>query len=139
MTLFIGKEGNVGADCGVPSTSLIGGAAVDVRIRAYDDTGYFALEQGNVFRGTRLLLTCDVNGLPEGSEITSYKWYHSCKTGRCEIQRENPYYKAVNDTLLVDATFWDGERRRHFCEIEFRSEEGRTSNLWGFKTLSLTG
>ena len=115
-----------------------GEAVVAVRIRAYNASGYFIMEQ--VLLGTRLLLICDVEGLAEGSLVISYKWYHSCKTGRCEIQRESPYYKAVNDTLLVDATFWDGRRRRrHICEIEYRSEEGRTSNLTGFKTLSLTG
>ena len=116
---------------------ITGEAVVAVRIRAYNATGYFTLEQ--VLLGTRLLLICEVEGLAEGSLVNSYKWYHSCKTGRCEILRESPYYKAVNDTLLVDATFWDGGRRRHICEIEYRSEEGRTSNLQGFKALSLTG
>ena len=115
---------------------ITGEAVVAVRIKAYNATGYFPLEQ--VLLGTRVLLICDVEGLPVGSLVNSYKWYHSCKTGRCEIQRESPYYKPVNDTLLVDATFWDGGRR-HICEIEYRSEEGRTSNLQGFKALSLTG
>ena len=116
---------------------ITGEAVVAVRIRAYNASGYFTLEQ--VLLGTRLLLICDVEGLAEGSLVISHKWYHSCKTGRCEIQRESPYYKPVNDSLLVDATFWDGGRRRHICEIEYRSEEGRTSNLTGFKALSLTG
>ena len=117
---------------------ITGEAVVAVRIRAYNATGYFTLEQ--VLLGTRLLLICDVEGLAEGSLVISHKWYHSCKTGTCEIQRESPYYRAVNDTLLVDATFWDGGRRRHICEIEYRSEEGRTSNLQGFTaSISLTG
>ena len=140
MTVFHWKEGNVETDCGVPSTSLTGEAAVAVRIRAYGATGHFALEQGNVLRGIRLLLTCDVNGLPEGSVITSYKWYHSCSPGRCEIQRERPYYKPVNDTLFVDATTWDDGRRRHFCQVEYRSVGGRRSNQTGFTaSISLTG
>ena len=121
----------------VGTIHITGEAVVAGRVRAYNATGYFTLEQ--VFRGTRLLLICDVEGQPEGSFVISYKWYHSCKTGMCEIQRESPYYKAVNDTLLVDATFWDGGKRRHICEIEYYSEEGRTSTLIGFKAFSLTG
>ena len=131
----------MGTECRVPSLSLTGEAAVTVRIMAYSDTGLFALEQGNAVQGTRLLLTCDVEGLPEGSEVTSYKWYYSCSTGRCEIQRESPYYTPVNDTLLVDATTWDGRgRRRHFCDVEYHNAGGRTSNQIGFTaSISLTG
>ena len=117
---------------------ITGEAVVAVRIRAYNATGYFPLEQ--VLLGTRLILICEVEGLAVGSLVNSYKWYHSCKTGRCEIQRESPYYKPVNDTLLVDAISWDGGRRRHTCEIEYRSEEGRISNLQGFTaSISLIG
>ena len=129
----------MGTNCGVPSMSLTGEAAVAVRIRAYSDTGLFALEQGNVLRGTRLLLTCDVEGLPVGSVVNSYKWYHNCSIGICEIQRESPYYTAVNDTLLVDATTWDGRKRRHICQVEYRSSQGRTSNQTGFTAISLAG
>ena len=130
----------MGTDCEVPSTSLTGEAAVAVRIRAYSDTGQFALEQGNVLRGTRLLLTCDVNRLPEGSTVTGYKWYHNCSTGKCEIQRESPYYTPVNTTLLVDATTWSGGRRRHFCQVEYHSTGGMTSNLINHTAfISLTG
>ena len=126
----------MGTDCVVPSTSLTGEAAVAVRIRAYSDTGHFALEQGNVLRGTRLLLICDVEGLPEGSVVTSYKWNHST----VEIQRESPYYTPVNDTLLVDATTWGGRMRRHICAVEYRSAQGRTSNQTGFTApIILTG
>ena len=128
------------SDCGVPSTPLTGEAVVAVRISAYGDTGHFALKQGNVLRGTRLLLTCDVNGLPEGSVITSYKWYHNCSTGRCEIQKESPYYTPVNDTLLVDAITWGVGRRRHICEVEHRRVGETTSNQSGFTaSISLTG
>ena len=135
----------MGNDCGVPSTSLTGKAAageaaVAVRIRAYGDTGQFALEQGNVLRGTRFLLICDVEGLPEGSVVTSYKWYHTSVAGKFEIQRESPYYTAVNDTLLVDASFWGGRKRRHICDVEYHSAGGRTSNQTGFTaSISLTG
>ena len=140
MGLFIRKEGNVGTDCEVPSTSLTGEEAVAVQIRAYNASGHFDLKQGNVLRGTRLLLICDAEGLPKGSVVTSYKWYHNCVPEKCNIQKGRPYYRAVNDTLLVDATFWDGGRRWHICEVEYRSEEGRTSNQTGFTaTISLTG
>ena len=129
----------MGTGCGLPFT-LTGEAAVAVRIRSFSATGHFALEQGNVLRGTRLLLTCDVKGLPEGSVVTSYKWYHNCSTGKCEIQRESPYYTPVNDILLVDATTWDGGRRRHICQVEYRSEGEMTSNQRGFTaSISLTG
>ena len=127
-------------DCGVPSTSLTGEAAVAVRIRAYDASGHFALEESNVLRGTRLLLACDVKELPEGSVVTSYKWHHSCSTGKCEIQRESPYYTPVNDTLLVDATSWGRGQRRHTCDVEYRSAQGSSRNLTGFTApVSLTG
>ena len=128
----------MGTDCGLPSTSLTGEAAVAVRIRTYNASGYFTL--GQLLRGTRILLICDVEGLPEGSVVTSYKWYHNCAPEKCNIQKGRPYYRAVNDTLLVDATFWDGGRRWHICEVEYQSEEGRTSNLTGFTaSISLTG
>ena len=114
----------MGTDCGVPSTTITGEAAVAVTITAVGANGYFVLKQGNVLRGTRLLLICDVEGLPEGSVVTSYRWFHSgTSTGANEIQRESPYYKAVNDTLLIDATSW-GNGRRHTCEVEYRSEKG---------------
>ena len=130
----------MGTDCGVPSTSFTGEADVAVQIRAYNASGHFALEQGNVHRGTRLLLICDVEGLPDGSVVTSYKWYHNCVPEKCNIQKGSPYYRAVNDTLLVDATFWDGGRRHHICEVEYRSDKGRTSNMTGHTaSISLTG
>ena len=131
----------MGNDCGVPSITITGEAAITVTITAAGATGYFVLEQGNVLRGTRLLLTCDVEGLPEGAVVTSYRWYHSStSTGAYEIRRESPYYKPVNDTLLVDATSWDGGRRRHICEVAYRSAGGRTSNQRGLTaSISLTG
>ena len=127
-------------DCRRTSTSLTGEAAVALRIRAYGDTGQLALEESNVLQGTRLLLACDVEELPEGSVVVSYKWYHSCSTGKCEIRRESPYYKPVNDTLLVDATSWGRGQRRHTCDVEYHSAQGSSRNLTGFTApVSLTG
>ena len=74
---------------------------------------------GTVPQGTRVLFICDVEGLPEGQVVNSYKWYHSSvTTGRSEIQEDDPYYTAVNDTLLVDTTSWGGRVRRHICEVD---------------------
>ena len=131
----------MGTECGVPSTPLTGEAAVAVTITAAGATGYFVLEQGDVLRGTRLLLICDVEGLPEGSVVNSYRWFHSgTSTGLYEIQRESSYYKAVNDTLLVDATFWGSRRRRHTCEVEYRSEKEGLGTQRGYTAaISLSG
>ena len=138
VTLFIGWR--VMCDCGLPSTSLTGEAAIAVRIRAYGASGHLALEESNVLQGTRLLHTCDVKELPESYVVVSYKWYHSCSTGRCEIQRESSYYTPVNDTLLVDATSWGDGKRRHTCDVEYRSAQGSSRNLTGFIThVRLTG
>ena len=74
---------------------------------------------GTVPQGTRVLFTCDVGGLPEGQVAVSYKWYRSTTAeGRSEIQEDDPYYTAVNDTLLVDTTSWGGIIRRHICEVD---------------------
>ena len=132
VTLFTAWR--VMCDCGLPSTSLTGEAAVAVRIRAYDASGHLALEESNVLQGTRLLLTCDVKELPEGSVVVSYKWYHSCSTGRCTIQKESSYYTPVDDTLLVDATSWGRGRKWHTCDVEYRSAQGSSRNLTGFIT-----
>ena len=47
----------------------------------------------------------------------------------------DPYYTAVNDTLLVDATSWGGERRRHICEVNYLNNETETGSI----THNLTG
>ena len=124
-----------GSDCGISSTDLTGEAAVAVKIRAYNATGEVALGEDNVPQGTRLLLTCDVEGLLEGNVVISYKWYHTCSTGKCEMQEGHPYYTAVNDTLLVDATSWGGRPRRHLCKVKYQSDKGRSGNLTTFTTL----
>ena len=74
--------------------------------------------------GTRVL-TCDVTGLPEGSEVTRYKWYYRCHQMGCmvqEIQEGTPYYRAVADTLLVDVTSHD-LGGRYYCDAEYGNEQ----------------
>ena len=104
-----------------------------VKIRAYNASGKLYTESGNTISiasftlGTRVLLTCDVTGLPEGSEVISYKWYHMCTQMGCivqEIQEGTPYYRAVADTLLVDVTSHD-LGGRYYCEAEYGNEQGR--------------
>ncbi len=130
----------MGTNCAATSTTITGEAAVTVTITAAGANGYFVLAQGNVLRGTRFLLICDVEGLPEGSVVNSYRWYHtSTSMGAYEIRRESPYYKAVNDTLLIDATSW-GNGRRHTCEVEYRSEKRGLGTQRGFTAdISLSG
>ena len=74
--------------------------------------------------GTKVLLTCDVTGLPEGREVIRYKWYHKCTRPMCEIQEGTPYYRAVNDTLLVDVTSQD-KGGRYYCGAEYGNEQSR--------------
>ena len=101
------------SDCAVPSIQRTGVAAVTVRIRAYNATGELDIPRDSFTLGTRVLLTCNVTGLPEDSEVV--RWYHNC-TGRfdgCEIVDRKPYYKVVKDTLLVDVTSLDQGGRYH--------------------------
>ena len=92
-----------------------------MRIRAYNATGDLDI-RNNVFTlGTTIFLTCDVTGLPEGSEVLNYRWYHNCtggNHGRCQIQERDPYYRVMNDTLLVDVTSWDQEGK-YYCFVNF--------------------
>ena len=87
--------------CRVPSTCLTGQATITVKIRAYNSTGEVNIMTKNQIRvvafilGTRVRLTCDVTGLPEDSEVLSYKWYHNCSYERCEIRGGDPYYRVV--------------------------------------------
>ena len=121
-----GERAGIRSDCGVPSTLLAGVAATQVMIRAYSTTGELdinnnVLAQRDAFTlGTRVLLTCDVTGIPQGGKVLSYKWYHGC-TGRpnstCEIQDGDPYYRVVNDTLLVDVTSLD-HGGRYYCFVQ---------------------
>ena len=71
--------------------------------------------------GTRVLLTCDVTGLPQGGKVVNYRWYHNCTRtpdSKCEVRDRDPYYRVVNDTLLVDVTSWD-KGGRYFCTVHY--------------------
>ena len=96
------------------------------------------MAQVTVLRGTRVLLTYDVEGQHEGNLIISFKWYQECTEGKCEIREGDPYHTAVNDTLLVDTTSWDGGRR-YTCEVKYINEENRTGIQSGSTILRLTG
>ena len=121
------------SDCAVPSIQLTGVAAVNVRIRAYNATGELDIRRHALTLGTRVLLTCDVTGLPEDSEVGNYKWYHNCSgraNSRCEIRIGDPYYRVVKDTLLVDVTYLNQGGRYH-CNADSLSlrEEAVTREL----------
>ena len=97
-----------------------------MRIWAYRATGEVDIHDNfnkkTAFtQGTRVLLTCDVTGLPEGNEVLSYRWFHSL-TGdsqrRYQIQDRDPYYRVVKDTLLVDVSSQD-QRRKYTCFVGF--------------------
>ena len=128
-------------DCGILSTSLTEAAAVVVMIKAYNVTEKVTLGPDSVPRGTRHLLICDVEGLPEGNVVTNYTWYHSStRSTRSEIQKGYLYYKSVNDTLLVDTTSWGDGKSWYICEVQYVSEEGRPRNQSRSTTrFSLTG
>ena len=102
----------------VSSIQLTGVAAVTVSIRAYSATGELYIPRDPFTLGTRVLLTCNVTGLPEGSEALSYKWYHNCAivSSRCEIRDGDPYYRVVKDTLLVDVSSLD-QGGRYYCTV----------------------
>ena len=94
-----------------------------MRIRAYNATGELDIrsvttERRNAFTlGTRVLLTCDVTGQLEGHEVVSYRWFHNCTStpdSGCEVRDGDPYYRVVNDTLLVDVTSWDQGGRYYY-------------------------
>ena len=135
-TLLSGKRGCQGGrerycscdyrcDCGVPSTHLTGVAAATLRIKAYNATGELDITNNNPFTlGTTVLLTCDVTGLPQGDKVVSYRWYHNCTStpnSGCEIQDGDPYYRVVNDTLLLDVTSWD-QGGRYYCTVHYLQE-----------------
>ena len=128
-----------------PSIQLTGVAAVTVRIRAYNATGELDIsnitpENRDAFTlGTRLLLTCDLT--LEGMEVLSYKWYHNCTAypdSRCEIRDADPYYKVVNDTILVDVTSWD-QGGRYFCVVHYLQEAEATTFIAVTRLLSVAG
>ena len=102
-------------------------------IRAYNASGALYTESGGTIRiasltvGTRVLLTCDVTELPEGREVIRYKWYHNCTGEMCAIQEETPYYRALNDTVLVDVTSHD-VGGRYYCEVEYGNEQRKRTS-----------
>ena len=91
--------------------------------------------------GTRVLLTCDVTERPEGNEVLSYMRYHNC-TGhpdsRCEIRDRDPYYRVVNDTLLVDVTSWD-QGGRYYCVVHYLQKAEATTFTASTRLLSVAG
>ena len=98
---------------------LTGVAAVTVKIRAYNATGELDTRRDPFTLGTRVLLTCDVTGIPEGSEVVGYRWFHNCtelQNYRCIIEDKNPYYKVVKDTILVDVTSLN-QGGRYYCNV----------------------
>ena len=85
--------------------------------------------------GARVLLTCDVTGITEGNEVVSYRWFRNCTGGPnrgCEIRDKDPYYRVVNDTLLVDSTNWE-QGGKYSCFVMFS-----TSPLSSVATPSIT-
>ena len=122
---------------GTRCTTPTGVAAVTVVIRAYNVTGELDIRRDPSTLGTRVLLTCDVTGLPKGGEALSYRWYHNCPVRpnpRCEIQDGDPYYRVVSDTLLVDVTSWD-QGGRFYCTVH-DLQETQTATT---RELSLAG
>ena len=113
-------------DC-IPFMHLTAQMVPKLKITTYYDTG----NEKNLFTlGTRVLLTCDVSELTEGNEAVSYRWYHNCTevlNRRCEIRDREPYYRVVNDTLLVDVTSWD-QGGRYSCFVTFSITPGSTSH-----------
>ena len=94
-------------------------ATVEVDIKPYNFNTKVAITQG-----TRLLLTCNVTGLPENSEVVSYRWFHRLTggsqgtQGRSEIRAGDPYYRVVKDTLLIHFTSLD-QGGKYTCFVSF--------------------
>ena len=115
------------SDCAVPSIQLTGVADVRVSITAYSATGELHARSNPFTLGTRVLLTCDVTGLPQGSEVVIYRWYHNCARRpdrMCEIQEGDPYYRVVKDTLLVDVTSYN-QGGRYYCNADLLPRKRR--------------
>ena len=118
--------------CGIPSTCLTGQATVTVKIRAYNSTGEVNIVVNSPIRdvaftrGTRVLLTCDVTGIPEGSEVLSYRWYHKSNSAWCEIREGDPYYRVAADTLLVDVTS-ENNVGIYNCRVTYRNMRGESA------------
>ena len=130
----LGREEGFGlrlrSDCEILLTCLTGQATVTVKIRAYNATGEVNIVADNPIRnvaftrGTRVLLTCDVTGIPEGGEVLSYRWYQKCNNAWCEKRDGDPYYRVVADTLLVDVT--QNNVGIYDCRITYRNMQGES-------------
>ena len=113
----------------------IGLLAATVRIKAYRATVEVDIKPYNfntkvaIALGTRLLLTCDVTGLPENSEVNRYRWFHSL-TGdsqdRYQMLDRDPYYRVVKDSLLIDVTSWD-QGGKYTCFVGFTNNAPESS------------
>ena len=104
-----------------PSMQLTGVGAATVRIRAYNATGELDIRRDPFTLGTRVLLTCDVTGLPEDRVVVSFRWFHSLTgdtQGRYQILDRHPYYRVVKDTLLIDVTSLD-QGGKYTCYVSF--------------------
>ena len=112
-----------------------------VKIRAYNASGALYTESGRTISvnsftlGTRVLLTCNVTGLPQGTEVIRYTWDHHGTQRRRDIQEGAPYLRAVDDTLLVDVTSHDMSGR-YYCEVEYGNEQSRSGHT---SKISVTG
>ena len=119
------------SDCGILFICLTGQTTVAVRIRAHNATGEVNIVANSQIRdvaftlGTRVLLTCDVTGIPEGGEVLSYKWYHKCNNAWCEKREGDSYYRVVADTLMVDVTS-ENNVGIYNCRVTYRNMQGES-------------
>ena len=114
-------------------------------IRAHNATGEVNIVPNNQIGGiaftlgTRVLLTCDVTGLPEDSEALSYRWFHNCILDSCEIREGDPYNRVVADTLLVDAIS-ENKVGRYHCNVTYRNMREVSASVRAFTTnIALAG
>ena len=110
-----------------------------MRIRAYRATGEVDIKPYNfntkvaIAQGTRLLLTCDVTGLPENSEVDRYRWFYSLTgdsqgtEGRYQIRAGDPYYRVVKDTILIHFTSLD-QGGKYTCFVSFSNAPQSSSS-----------
>ena len=121
------------------------GEAVGVIIRAYNATGMVNIVANNPNKkitftlGARILLTCDVTGLPAGNVAANYTWYHNCVRSDCVISEGAPYYTVVNDTLLVDVVSMENVGKYH-CHVTYEDVQGKLHRAEHFTTrIALAG
>ena len=75
-----------------------------VSITAYNATGELDIRRDPFTLGTRVLLTCDVTGLPEDSEAVSCKWYHNTHTPTAEGRTGSPGGVSMSPSTLTRTT-----------------------------------